>query len=87
SPWHARRLAHVDPDTLTGDDLSIIPVMTKADVMANWDDVVTDRRLTLELAEAHLVQVASGGPPRGPRHPGAQAAAHQRHQPRPAAHS
>ena len=54
SKWHARRLAHVDPATLTGDDLSMIPVMTKADVMANWDDIVTDRRLTLERAEAHL---------------------------------
>ena len=62
SPWHARRLAHVDPDTVTGDDLSMIPVMTKADVMANWNDVVTDRRLTLERAEAHLLKVASEGP-------------------------
>jgi phenylacetate-coenzyme A ligase PaaK-like adenylate-forming protein len=62
SPWHARRLAHVDPDMVTGDDLSMIPVMTKAEVMANWDDVVTDRRLTLEGAEAHLMTVASEGP-------------------------
>jgi phenylacetate-CoA ligase len=62
SRWHARRLAHVDPDMVTGDDLSMIPVMTKADVMANWDDVVTDRRLTLERAEAHLLKVASEGP-------------------------
>jgi phenylacetate-coenzyme A ligase PaaK-like adenylate-forming protein len=61
SLWHARRLAHVDPGTVTGDDLSMIPVMTKADVMANWDDVVTDRRLTLERAEAHLLKVASEG--------------------------
>ena len=42
--------------------MSMIPVMTKADVMANWDDVVTDRRLTLEQAEAHLAHVASDGP-------------------------
>ena len=62
SRWHARRLAHVDPDTVTGDDLSMIPVMTKADVMANWDDVVTDRRLTVERAEEHLSKVASEGP-------------------------
>jgi phenylacetate-CoA ligase len=61
SPWHARRLAHVDPDRVTGDDLSMIPVMTKADVMANWDDVVTDRHLTLERAEKHLLTVASEG--------------------------
>lgn len=62
SKWHARRLVHVDPDKVTGDDLSMIPVMTKADVMANWDDLVTDRRLTLERAEAHLMKVASDGP-------------------------
>jgi phenylacetate-CoA ligase len=62
SPWHALRLAHVDPDTVTGDDLSMIPVMTKVDVMANWDEVVTDRRLNLERAEAHLLRVASEGP-------------------------
>ena len=62
SPWHARRLAHVDPDIVTGDDMSMMPVMTKADVMAHWDDVVTDRRLSLELAEAHLAHVASDGP-------------------------
>ena len=47
---------------VTGDDLSMVPVMTKAEVMANWDDVVTDRRLTLEFAEAHLSKVASDGP-------------------------
>jgi phenylacetate-CoA ligase len=62
SMWHAERLAHVDPDTVTGDDLSMIPVMTKADVMANWDGIVTDPRVTLEGAEAHLVDVASEGP-------------------------
>jgi phenylacetate-CoA ligase len=62
SRWHAERLAHVDPDTVMGDDLSMIPVMTKADVMANWDEIVTDPRVTLESAEAHLADVASKGP-------------------------
>jgi phenylacetate-CoA ligase len=28
--------------------------MTKDDLMANWDQVVTDRRLTLDLVERHL---------------------------------
>jgi phenylacetate-CoA ligase len=62
SRWHAERLAHVDPGTVTGDDLSMIPVMTKADVMAHWDEIVADPRVTLEGAEAHLVDVASKGP-------------------------
>ena len=28
--------------------------MTKDDLMANWDQIVTDSRLTLELAERHV---------------------------------
>ena len=30
--------------------------------MEHWDEIVTDRRLTLELAEAHLERVVSQGP-------------------------
>ena len=56
------RLAGVDVDAVTGADLAAIPTMTKTDVMEHWDEIVTDRRLTLELAEAHLERVASEGP-------------------------
>src|SRR3954470_21635547 len=62
SQWHAERLAGVDPDAVTGADLAAIPTMTKTDVMEHWDEIVTDRRLTLELAESHLQRVASDGP-------------------------
>jgi phenylacetate-coenzyme A ligase PaaK-like adenylate-forming protein len=62
SPWHARRLRAVDPGRLSGDDLSMIPPMTKADLMENWDEIVTDRRLTLDLATRHLVRIADHGP-------------------------
>src|SRR4051812_13227710 len=62
SPWHAKRLAGVDADAVTAADLAAIPAMTKMDVMEHWDEIVTDRRLTLELAEAHLERVASEGP-------------------------
>src|SRR3954468_2614113 len=62
SPWHAKRLAGIDVDAVTGADLAAIPTMTKTDVMEHWDEIVTDRRLTLELAEAHLERVASEGP-------------------------
>jgi phenylacetate-coenzyme A ligase PaaK-like adenylate-forming protein len=62
SPWHARRLRHVDPERLSGDDLSMIPPMTKADLMTNWDEIVTDRRLTLDLAIRHLGRVEADGP-------------------------
>src|SRR6478735_1896788 len=62
SPWHAKRLAGVDVETVRGADLAAIEPMTKTDVMEHWDEIVTDRRLTLELAEAHLERVASQGP-------------------------
>jgi phenylacetate-CoA ligase len=54
SPWHRERLAGVDPDRFEEADLAGLPPMTKDDLMANWDRVVTDRRLTLGLVEGHL---------------------------------
>ena len=54
SPFHARRLAGVDPDGFRLADLATLPVMTKADMMSQWDDVVTDPRLTLAAAERAL---------------------------------
>lgn len=62
SPWHARRLRHIDPDALRGDDLTAIPPMTKDELMEHWDEIVTDRRLSLELVNAHLARVAERGP-------------------------
>ena len=53
SPWHRDRLAGVDPDGFEEADLTGLPPMTKDDLMANWDQVVTDRRLTLDLVEGH----------------------------------
>jgi putative adenylate-forming enzyme len=43
SPFHAARITDGE-----------IPTMTKDDLMANWDRIVTDRRITLARAEAHL---------------------------------
>jgi len=54
SPWHRRRLAEIDPERLTEADLQNIPPMTKADLMENWDEIVTDPRLSLDLVNAHL---------------------------------
>jgi len=54
SPFHARRLAGVDPSRFELADLPGLPVMTKAEMMAEFDDVITDRRLTREAAERAL---------------------------------
>lgn len=62
SPFHARRLAGLDVDAVGPEDLGALPVMTKQDLMASFDDVVTDRRVTRARVEAHLA--ATGSSPR-----------------------
>ena len=54
SPFHARRLRGLDPGRLEPGDLARLPVMTKNQMMASFDDVVTDRRLSRHLVERHL---------------------------------
>lgn len=54
SPYHARRLRGVDPEKFMLSDLPSLPVMTKADMMASFDDAVTDRRVTRTAAEEAL---------------------------------
>ena len=54
SPWHRERLKNVDADSITEADLDKLPVMTKADLMANFDQIVTDKRLTLEMVNAYV---------------------------------
>lgn len=60
SPWHAKRLGHLDLDRLDPDTLGDVPVMTKADLMEHFDEIVTDDRLTLDLVEAHLESLTAG---------------------------
>jgi phenylacetate-CoA ligase len=54
SPWHRQRLTRVDAGRLREDELRRLPVMNKQDVMASFDQIVTDPRLTLARVEAHL---------------------------------
>jgi phenylacetate-coenzyme A ligase PaaK-like adenylate-forming protein len=60
SPWHARRLAHVDPNTFTEADLPRIPQMTKTDLIENFDLIVTDPRVSLRMAEQHFQLLEEG---------------------------
>src|SRR5215470_18160513 len=54
SPFHARRLRGLDLSRFEPADLARLPVMTKGQMMAEFDDVVTDRRLGGRLVEQHL---------------------------------
>jgi phenylacetate-coenzyme A ligase PaaK-like adenylate-forming protein len=58
SPWHRRRLAHLDPQRLTERDLADIPPMTKADLMEHFDEIVTDPRVSRTLVEENLTTTA-----------------------------
>jgi hypothetical protein len=46
SPFHAARLAGIGPARFELADLARLQVMTKAQMMEHFDEVVTDRRLT-----------------------------------------
>jgi phenylacetate-coenzyme A ligase PaaK-like adenylate-forming protein len=56
SPFHARRLAGIDPARATVADLAGVPMMTKAEAQDCWDEVVTDRGLNHERAESVLAE-------------------------------
>ncbi len=57
SPWHRERLAHLNPESVTEADLAGIPAMTKEDLMANFDRIVTDPRINLDLANRHVASL------------------------------
>jgi len=57
SPWYREQLAHLDIDQVTEGNLEQIPTLNKATLMANWDKVVTDPALTLDLVEAHTAKM------------------------------
>jgi phenylacetate-coenzyme A ligase PaaK-like adenylate-forming protein len=57
SPFHAERLAGIDPAGFTEDMLPTLPVMTKDDLMDDFSWVVTDPLLSLEVVENFVENV------------------------------
>jgi phenylacetate-CoA ligase len=60
SPWYRKRLSGVDIDRLDHTSLADLPVLTKAELMEHFDDILTDSRLSLAGLEAHLSTVGTG---------------------------
>jgi phenylacetate-coenzyme A ligase PaaK-like adenylate-forming protein len=56
SPWHRDRLGDLDLATLDADDLRDLPVMTKDDLMGNFDAIATDPAVRLVDANAHIAK-------------------------------
>jgi phenylacetate-coenzyme A ligase PaaK-like adenylate-forming protein len=57
SPWHRERLADVDEHALDETTLVELPTMDKAQMMENFDRIVTDRRVTLAAANEHIASL------------------------------
>ena len=59
SSWHRRRLSKVDITSIDEDHMGELPVMTKQDLMDHFDDIVTDRRVTIGLVNGYLAHLTS----------------------------
>lgn len=59
SPWYKKTLAHIDVDNFTEDNLAEIPTLDKSTLMANWDQIVTNPDLTLDIAESHIAKLST----------------------------
>lgn len=55
SSWHKQRLADFDVDNFRLDDLAKLPTMDKADLMAHWNEIVTDPNLNYIAASKFLM--------------------------------
>jgi phenylacetate-CoA ligase len=56
SPFHARRLAGIDPERFELADLASLPVMSKQQMMERFDELLTDRQITRRGVEEHLAR-------------------------------
>jgi phenylacetate-CoA ligase len=61
SSFHRDRLRDIDPATIELDHLPSLPVMTKDELMAKFDEAITNHDLTLRLANDHLEHGATDG--------------------------
>ncbi len=63
SPFHRRRLAGIDITGIDPTDLSALPVMTKAEMMDDLDEVFTDRGLDYGTVESALAATGTEAVP------------------------
>ena len=56
SPFHAARMADIEPATATVDDLVRLPPMVKQDAQNEWDAIVTSPDIDRASAERVLAQ-------------------------------
>jgi phenylacetate-coenzyme A ligase PaaK-like adenylate-forming protein len=57
SSWHRDRLGDLDLRSLDADDVRHLPVMTKGDLMGNFDAIVTDPEVRLADVNTHIAKL------------------------------
>ncbi len=68
SAWHRARLGDVNLATLDEGGLRELPVMTKQDLMGNFDEIVTDPAVRLSDVNAHIASLDGDAYFRGELH-------------------
>ncbi len=56
SPWYAHTLKNIELSSFTLKDLNKIPILTKDTFINHWDDIVTDRKLSLKYIQSIINQ-------------------------------
>jgi phenylacetate-coenzyme A ligase PaaK-like adenylate-forming protein len=54
SPWYKKTLAKINLKNFTVARLHELPIINKTILMDHWDEIVTNRKLSLALVENHL---------------------------------
>ena len=47
SPWYKDKLSHVEIGKITPESMQIVPILSKKELMENWDQIITDPSLSL----------------------------------------
>ncbi|MCP4178279.1 MAG: phenylacetate--CoA ligase, partial [bacterium] len=51
SLWYKEKYRDINPEDINLDNIKQLPVLTKKEVMDNWDDIVCDKNITRKIAE------------------------------------
>lgn len=58
SPWYKNRLARIDIEHFTEERLVEIPPLDKVTLMENWNEIITDRSLSLSIVDKHIEKMS-----------------------------
>ncbi|MCP4178275.1 MAG: phenylacetate--CoA ligase family protein [bacterium] len=60
SSWYREKYRDINPEDVNLNNINQLPVLTKKEVMDNWDDIVCDKTITRKIAEEHQRKCRDG---------------------------